>query len=99
MRRGGGRSEKSFISPCDSVSVSVEYSGAFLSPVSRLVGVDSGELVLGEPVLFPARGGDSGGCLFEVSCVILLCIMGVIVGFGLGFPLGVSPLGFGSGWL
>ena len=61
--------------------------------------VGLGELVLGEPGLFPARGEDLGECLFEVSCVILLCIMGVIVGFGLGFPLGVSPLGPGSGWL
>ena len=65
----------------------------------RLVGVNSGELVLGEPELFLARGGDSGGCLFEVSCVILLCIVGVIAGLGLVFPLGVSPLGFGTGRL
>ena len=81
------------------MSVGVECSGAFSSPVSRLFGDDSGELILDESMLFSTGGGDLLGCPFEMSCVILLCIEGVITGLGLVFPLGVSPLGFGAGSL
>ena len=88
------------MSACGPVSVSLRHSGAIFSPVvSRLVGIGLGELVLGEPGLFSTRREDSGECLFVVSSIILLCIIGVIVGFGLGCPVGVSPLGLGSGWL
>ena len=71
------------------MSVGVECSGAFSSPVSRLFGDDSGELILDESMLFSAGGGDPLGCLFEMSCVILLCIEGVITGLGLLLGLGL----------
>ena len=106
---GGGRFAKSIsISVCGSVSVSLRQSGAVFSlwvgevaVASRLVGFGLGELVLGvvESGLFSLKREDSGECLFVVSSMILLCILGVIVGFGLGCPRGVSPLGLGFGWL
>ena len=106
---GGGRLSRLIsVSVCESVSVSCRQSGAVFNlwvgeivVPSRLVGL--GELVLGvvESGLFSLKREDSGECLFVVSSMILLCILGVILGFivGLGCPGGVSPLGLGLGLL